>query len=79
MSRKPNILPIKLDGVVVGKVELTDDGAYSLIFTAEGTPKVLGELVRLKQIESLTLTIDPSPGYSKADTRLGHLRVVKGL
>lgn len=77
MSSTTNILPVTLDGVIVGRVVFDEEGAH-IHLTNEGAVKILDEHVRRKQIESLSLTSEPSPEQSARDLSLGHLRIVKG-
>lgn len=77
VSRVANIVPLTFNGVIIGKIVFDDDGADIKLSNKEAR-QFLDELARRKRIESLSLTIEPSPDHAERDITLGHLRVVKG-
>jgi hypothetical protein len=71
------IVPLMIEGVIIGKVTIDDLNHFSAEITSPNTPSHLKEIMLTKSVEAVSMSIDylePPITHSPA---IGHLRLVR--
>lgn len=72
-------VPLKIDGVIVGVLEVDDKHALGVKITAPGTQSYLKEMLLAGLVEGISLFLDYVGEEPDHVPTRGHLRLVKEL
>lgn len=72
-------VPLKVEGVVVGKIEIDEQNNLSAQIVYKGTESYFKEMLLLNMIESISVVVDYVELPPDHVPAWGHLRLVKEL